>query len=364
MHRFNHHMLSLARDCRGITQSELSRRSKLRQGTLSKYENGILEPSDDVVEQISKILEFPAAFFFQAGKPYGFPPFHFRKRKKLSTKALNRIVAEMNIRRMHISILLRSYEDRVGRLRIPEIDPDDYKSTTDVNNRIEEIAEHIREIWAVPRGPIENMVGLIEDLGAIVIPCDFETDLIDAMSQRVDGLPVLFFVNSTAPADRIRHTLAHELAHMILHTVSLLDDDEMERQADQFAGAFLVPAREFRSQLRRFDLRTLANLKAYWKVSMQSLAMRADKLNLISGYQKKSFWIEMGQLGYRRSEPGEPPHESASTVRRMIDFHRGKLGYSAEEVARLLHLNLNEYQQMYAFAHADQRRAPNLRVVS
>ena len=151
---------------------------------------------------------------------------------------------------------------------------------------------------------------------------------------------------------------------MILHTVSLLDDDEMVRQADQFAGAFLVPAQEFRSQLRRFDLRTLANLKAYWKVSMQSLAMRADKLKLISGYQKKSFWIEMGQLGYRKSEPGEPPPESANTVRRMIDFHRNKLGYSAQELAQLLNLNLDEYVHMYAFAHAEQQRTPNLRVVT
>uniref|UniRef100_UPI000A5CA4A8 ImmA/IrrE family metallo-endopeptidase n=1 Tax=Vibrio campbellii TaxID=680 RepID=UPI000A5CA4A8 len=72
--------------------------------------------------------------------------------------------------------------------------------------------------------------------------------LIDAMSQRIDGMPVLFFVNVNAPADRLRHTLAHELGHMVLHTITFADDDEMEQEADAFAGAFLVPADEIRTQ--------------------------------------------------------------------------------------------------------------------
>ena len=106
-------------------------------------------------------------------------------------------------------------------------------------------------MWLLPSGPIPNMVDLLKSNGGIVIPCDFGTDLIDAMSQRIDGLPVLFFVNVHAPADRLRHTLAHELGHMLLHTIAVKSDEEMENEADAFAGAFLLPAAEIKSQLRR-----------------------------------------------------------------------------------------------------------------
>ena len=220
---------------------------------------------------------------------------------------------------MHVKRLCISYERNEAGF-IPEIDPDQYQGFSKRSPAIEDIAQHVREVWGVPAGPIDNMVALIERNGGIVVPCAFGTDLIDAMSQRIDGMPVLFFVNKTAPADRVRYTLAHELGHMILHTLSLRDDDTMEDQADVFAGAFLLPAEELRSQLRRFDLAHIANLKAYWKVSMGAIAMRAAGLNLISAHQNKVFWMQMGNFGYRKNEPNELAAHTPEAQLRMIKF--------------------------------------------
>jgi Zn-dependent peptidase ImmA (M78 family) len=248
---------------------------------------------------------------------------------------------------MHVAKMSVAYQ-RDSPAFIPEIDRDDFNGRKSGGRLdIEDVARLVREMWMLPKGPIENMVELLESKHCIVIPCDFGTDLIDAMSQRIDGYPVLFFININAPADRIRHTLAHELGHMVLHTSSVKSDDEMEDEADAFAGAFLLPADEIRPQLRRFDLRQLANMKAYWKVSMAAIAVRADRLNLITPYQKKVFWVEMGKLGYRKREPNEPPRELPATLKRMVDFHRGKLGYSAAEMAKLLELLPAEYASMY-----------------
>ena len=36
-------------------------------------------------------------------------------------------------------------------------------------------------------------------------------------------------------------------------------------------------------------------MKVYWRVSMASIAVRAERLKLITPYQSKTFWIEMGQ---------------------------------------------------------------------
>jgi Zn-dependent peptidase ImmA (M78 family) len=346
MDKFNHHMMVLAREMRAITQAELASRLGVGQGTLSKYETGLQEPPDEFIDELSDALGFEQSFFFEVGRPYGLPPFHYRRRKKLAAKPLARIVAEMNIRRMHLSKLLISFDWKTNAY-IPEIDPDEYRGKAKGRLAIDDVARIIREMWMLPTGPIPNMIELLEENGGIVIPCDFGTDLLDAMSQRIEGLPVLFFVNVNCPMDRLRHTLAHELAHMILHTAVIKTDEEMEDEADAFAGAFLLPADEIRPQLRRFDLRQLANLKLYWKVSMASLAVRADRLKLITPYQSKMFWIEMGKLGYRKREPNEPPKESPKILRHMISFHIKKLGYSQSDLAKLLHLKLPEFQEMY-----------------
>ena len=180
------------------------------------------------------------------------------------------------------------------------------------------------------------MVDLIEENGGIVIPCDFGTDLLDAMSQRIDGLPVLFFVNTNSPMDRLRFTLCHELAHMVLHTTEFKEDGEMEKEADEFSGSFLLRPAELRNQLRRFDLPHLANMKAHWKVSMSSIAMNAYSQNLITDYQRKMFFVEMNRLGYAKRDPNEPPREQPKILRQMIEFHKTKLDYSDDDLARLL----------------------------
>jgi Zn-dependent peptidase ImmA (M78 family)/transcriptional regulator with XRE-family HTH domain len=364
MERFNRHMMALARDSVGLTQGELASELAVQQGTISKYEGGLLEPPMDFIEDMANHLGFLPSFFFEASSVYGVPPYHFRKRKKLSAKVLSAIVAEMNIRRIHISILMRSENDR-GNGFIPEVDRDDIEVMGRRSFSVESIAQRIREHWMLPSGPIENLVDTIESAGGIVLPINFGTDLLDAMSQRIDGLPVLFFVNADAPADRARHTLAHELGHMVLHTRAFLDDEQMEEEADAFAGAFLLPANEVRPQLRQFSLRQLANMKSYWKVSMAAIAVRASRLNLITSYQSKIFWIEMGRLGYRKREPNEPPRETPKRLRRLLQFHASALDYSREDLASLLHLKSSRFNEMYGeILISRPTEKPSLRLVT
>jgi Zn-dependent peptidase ImmA (M78 family) len=367
MAAFNHHMMTLAREARGLTQAELAARLKVGQGTFSKYETGLLIPPEGFVDDLSESLGFLSPFFFEPGAPYGMPPFHYRRRKKLSAKALGKIVAEMNVRRMHLKKLLLSFDWKTNNF-IPEIDPNEYRGRGRISLTAEDAARSVREMWMIPKGPIDNMISLLEDNGGIVIPCDFGTDLLDAMSQRIDGMPVLFFVNINAPADRLRQTLAHELGHMVLHTVTVKSDEEMEDEAADFAGAFLLPADEIRPQLRRFDLRQLANMKTYWRVSMAGIAVRAERLKLITPYQSKMFWIEMSRLGYRKREPNEPPKEHPKLLRHIVAFHVNKLGYSLAEMAKLLLLRPEKYTEMYRsdvlgdpFGAAGER--PTLRLV-
>lgn len=367
--QFNRHMMALARDFRGLTQSALAQSMNIAQGTISKFEAGTNEPPRDFVEDLALTLNYRPDFFYETGRPYGMPPFHYRRRKKLGQKPLDRMIAEMNIRRIQLRYLLRSFETRSNSF-IPEIDRDEYQGSVSRQFSVEDAARHLREMWLLPEGPIDNVTDLIESKGGIIVPCNFESDLIDAVSQRIDSFPILFFVNMNAPSDRIRHTLCHELAHMVLHTTTLLDDEIMEDEADNFAGAFLLPAKNIRSQLTRFDLRQVANLKRHWKVSMSSIAMRASRLNLITPYQKKAFFIEMSKLGYRKSEPNEPKKEHPRRIAQMIYHHLNVLRYSREELSKMLFVSVQEFDRMYGGemlggdpgSHPPQR--PMLRIVN
>ena len=347
--QFNRHMMMLGRESRGMTQTALANAMGASQGTVSKIEAGIIDANDAFTDDLANTLDYLPDFFYQSGKPYGMPPFHYRKRKKLGKKILEKMIGEMNVRRIHLSILLRSV-DREPFNPIPEIDRDEYLAGSRQRFTVEGVARHIREQWLLGNGPIENVVELIESRGGVVIPCDFDSDLIDAVSQRIDGFPVLFFVNMNAPADRIRMTLCHELGHMVLHTTTLLDDDVMEREADRFAGAFLLPEQSIKPHLRQFNLRQVANLKRHWKVSMAAIAMRADNLGLITPYQKKAFFMDMGKFGYRKSEPHEPPREVPTAIAELILRHLTVLGYTVDELAKALFLTSHEFERMYAFA--------------
>ena len=350
-------MMELARCSRGFTQTDLARRIGVKQGTISKYEAGLLEPPIDFLNELSSVLGYVTDFFFQTGRPYGMPPFHYRRRKKLGAKALSKIIAEINIRRMHLESLLRSYDIGANN-HIPEIDRDEYRGGHGRDFSVEDAARYLRELWMVPDGPVDNVTDLIEENGGFVIPCNFGSDLIDAVSQRIDGLPVLFFVNMNAPADRVRYTLCHELGHMVLHTIAALDDDELEVEADRFAGAFLLPGKEFRSQLSHFDLRQTANLKRYWKVSMAAITMRAFHLGLITPYQRKTFFIQLSKLGYRNSEPYEPPKEFPKKMRRIFSYFLSVLDYTKKELAQTLFISEAEIDQMYGLFSQENQDGP------
>src|SRR5215475_4871032 len=149
MEDFNHHMMTLARESRGMTQAELSSKIDVMQGTLSKYETGFHEPPADFVADVSDALGYPMSFFYEPGRPYGLPPFHYRRRKKLSAKALARIVAEMNICRLHLSKMLISFTWKTNAF-IPEVDRYEYQGKSKSALSIEDVARTVREMWMLP----------------------------------------------------------------------------------------------------------------------------------------------------------------------------------------------------------------------
>lgn len=337
---FNADMLDLARGARGLTQAEVAKAAGVSQAMLSKVENRLIAPTSDLAERLAAALNFPVAFFYQAERALGFPHYHHRKRAALGVKALDKLHAVINIRRQHIAKLLKSYENEVEK-PIPSIDLDEKEITPG------EAARMVREYWLLPRGPVDNVTATIEAGGGVVVITDFGTHLLDGISFRAAGLPPIFVMNSEVPGDRYRFSLAHELGHMVMHALPGDDDAKMEREADEFAAAFLMPPIEVRPHLNPPSIEKFARAKPHWKVSIKSLIRQAYTLRLVSPDDYKRLSITYSKAGYSRGEPFPLDRETPSLLPRMINFHVKDLGYTTTELATLLLVNDDDLRRAY-----------------
>src|SRR6185295_1067391 len=171
----NPDMISLARESRLLTQTELAQRLSIPQGHLSKIESGVVPISDDLIPRIAQTLEYPEGLFSLSDKTYGLGPsvFFHRKRQSLSPRQLKYIHAQVNLHCIRVAKLL---EHGNIQTRIEPLDVEDYKGD------VEGIARTVRTVWLVPPGPIHSVTRVIESSGGIVIRMNFETHLLDATS--------------------------------------------------------------------------------------------------------------------------------------------------------------------------------------
>jgi Zn-dependent peptidase ImmA (M78 family)/DNA-binding XRE family transcriptional regulator len=337
----NPEMIILARESRGLTQRELAEKLDMSPAQLSRIEVGLRTIQKEQLTKLSSVLSYPASLFVQQQPMYGLgiSEFYHRKHKDISDRLLNQIYARIHLRLREIEKLMNEVD--IGKVDIKPIQIDDF------NGDAAEVARLMRVGWHLPHGPISNLIEVIEDARGMVIPFDFGTNRIDAISHwNSNGMPPVFFVNTYSVMDRLRFTIAHELGHVIMHQSI---DPDMEHQADEFASEFLMPARDIKPYLIDISLAKLADLKRYWKVSMAALLKRATDLEMITPRKARSLWVELGKAGYRRREPPELdlPRESPTLLQETMQAYTDDMGYSVAELARMLNLTENETIEIY-----------------
>lgn len=358
---FNNELLLLARQYRGMSQAEVALESNLDQGHYSRIERGLLNapPQQDTIDRIAETLDFPVSYFNQndelSGLPLSVHEASWRKRASVGAIELKRLHAELNIRIMHLRRYLQSV-DVETEIPLPRFDVDDMGGA-------DQVAKFIRRTWAVPDGPIKNLTALCERAGIIVIHCNF-AEKIDGVTMRLRDVPPIIFLNSNAPADRMRHSLGHELGHLIMHSIPT---ETMEEEADIFAGELLAPINQVRTDIigGKVTLERLVQLKKYWRVSVASLLYKVGKAGLITQNQSGYLWRQISSRGWRKKEPDETqfPHEKPQLYPAVLSLHENDLGYSAADLGRMLHLSLKEVSHLYGVKDQSKNERPHLKII-
>jgi Zn-dependent peptidase ImmA (M78 family) len=325
---FNSSLLTLARESRELSQSDLSALSNVPQTLISRFEG-------------ADVLQYPVDLFYQEDRIYGFNAsvFFHRKRADMPAKILRRIHAVLNFTRMRIDRMLLA-GDISPQFELMKMSVEEYGSP-------EEIARRLRALLHIPMGPIANLTAAVEDAGVIIALHKFGSSRTDAVSEWIHQPTILMNSDESIGGDRYRWTLAHELGHLIMHQ---RPTDEIEEEANRFASEFLMPEREIRHQLRNVRLATLAALKSVWKVSMAALLERAKQLRTITSSQHRYMRINLGKLGYLRREPPEldVPMEKPTLISALVTAHIRELQFGLKELAKLLHMKEEECAGMYA----------------
>lgn len=331
---FNCKMLSLARKYRNFTQKMLSDRTNISQAHLSKIEQGLQIPSNEYLTSISKALDFPINFFLQTGNFFPpITPFH-RKRSGLSTKIQEHAEALANLKRINLQIL-RSEVNIEG--RVPKLDLDEYEGKPAL------VAQAIRNYFKLPRGPIENLVEVLEDFGVFIFLEGMGSNQLDGFTLLGDGAYPLIFINEAFSGDRQRLTEGHELGHYVMHEIVT---PTAEQEAWEFATEFLMPKEDIQFDLRQArKLSDFADLKRKWKISMAALIRRSRDLNII-GEQRYRYLMQC-MAPYRVVEPVNIPKEKPTLFNELIDTYINDLHYTEEDLEKILCINESLYDELY-----------------
>ena len=218
----------------------------------------------------------------------------------------------------------------------------------------ERAAEKLRETWKLGIDPIQNMAELLEGKGVKVVSLSLPIDVSGskAFIRAVDlpDLPIIV-VNREHNGERQRFTMAHELAHLVLSPFGLSDQDQ-EKAADRFAGAFLM-AKEMLLKLlggHRTDisLGELAKIKKIFKVSIASLIVRCSQIGAISKTLYGRLFAQVKAMGWNSlgsTEPGALDPELPQRMERLCMRAISEGAISMAKAAELLRTGIRELEE-------------------
>ncbi len=311
------------------SQGELGDDIGVSRQAVSAYERGDKAPDPEIFDKIIVALEQPAGFFTaEDSGSFGATGPRFFRRFGSDTARRNdacAILGDWFVQTAHYLDQYVNYPD----VFLPEAasgDPDGYSV-----EEIESAAENCRARWGLGHGPISNVLALLESKGVAVCRYEMTGENVEAFSFWNGPRPFIFMASEKECGVRTRYDLAHELGHLILHRSieeTELEDKtilkRIEREADRFAGAFLLPHRSFPNEVYTPRLDAFVSLKRRWLVSIQAMIYRCSDLGIIDPDGILNLRKQISFRKWRTKEPLDDPAiiplEQPRLLRRAVEM--------------------------------------------
>ena len=355
--RFQPEQLTRARELRGLTRAALAAMVEKTPGAISQFESGISRPDPQTIARISLALAMPVSFFARhnAGHSISTDACHFR-----SLRSVSQFLRRQAIRIGELGHEVLALAESEG-VELPDDAISPLRSLPQTPEEIEQLAVDVRRRWGLGMGPIHELLPLLESKGLRILPLTDACAEVDAFSTWVGREPIAL-LSFAKPSSRIHFDAAHELGHLLMHDDVSPGNPLLEADADAFASAFLIPRESFIKECpSRWNLNVFRALKSRWRVSIQSLVVRAHRLNKLSPASYRNAFVDLGRLGYRKTEPDEWELSKPVVLKRALDLVADDLPLG--KVAQLLCLYEASLRQLLAPLVHEHSMTQNCRAI-
>lgn len=342
--------LKLARKMAGFSLQDLADAvsSKVTKQALSRYEQGEMNPSSDVLLAIAKALKVKPDYFLKS-ESLELGKVLFRKRAALTKKEEEAIVEKV---RDYVERYLE-LEEILNVSSVFENPLKDFKINT--KSDIEKAANFLRKAWDLGENPIPNLVEMLELKGIKILLID-EVDSIDGLAVFTStGIPILVVNKRDKPIERLRFTIIHELAHLLLNLSVLEDNHKLEEEwCHYFSSSFLLPTHMLRRMIGEgkrsyIYINELIKIKEYFGISIRAIVHRLNTLEIITPSYYQRWMVYMSKEYGPKNEPGIYKGEEASKGFDLLIARGLSEGIiSLSKAASLCNTNINELRKEYA----------------
>ncbi len=319
----------------GLSKKALAERVHVSAMAITNYEDGSRKPNMSILSALAAELGVRVSDFLATrNENLVFQHAEFRKTASL-TKTQQEYVRE-------------SVEEYFGRFMTVveilggEVLPDapachQLPLSEDDEQNAAELRHHL---GFAADGPIEDLVGKLENKGIPVFECSVTGSKFSGMNGLVNGRPFIV-VNPDMSPERCRSTAVHELAHLMFLWPDGMSEKEIEARVTAIGGAFLFPKKDAIRELgiRRSSVTMDMTLVAKeYGISMMMLATRAKLCGILSEPVVRRFYVAASQAGGRSLEPvrisPEKPTLFAQLVFRAVNEEEISVQRGAELLQR------------------------------
>jgi Zn-dependent peptidase ImmA (M78 family)/transcriptional regulator with XRE-family HTH domain len=347
----------------GLTVTQLAKLLGVNRNTIANYESGKTEPGANDLVRLADALGCDITDLLSETARLGAPRFAFRAHSVLHKDP-------------HITVMARKYlraymeiEEIMGTrlaLRLPQfpLDLGDPHPT----RWIEMAADKVRERCGMRDCGPENIAYVLESLGIRCLFFHYKGKGLDGLSALQDDMPLVMLRDPDTLIERTIFSGAHELGHLVLHPHLFTTDGagegnerDYEKEAQQFAGYFLVPTDDLVYMWEEEHLHRLAPvhalllLKRAFRVSFWCLHQRIEQAGLAQvDYPRLVADVKrlLGIHGRATMADLEPEPLPSAMLRRSTRFER--LVYSAfiqeklgvAKVAELFQITVEEAKEL------------------
>lgn len=306
--------LKLARKMAGLSLQDLADalENRVSKQALNKYELGAMKPTSEVLMLLSRYLNQKPDYFFRK-QQLDLGAILFRKKSTLSKKDEEAVIeksrdyVERCAELENILGVFQTFKNPLEGMVITE------------KKEVEKAAIQLRLEWDLGDSPIPNLTEMLELRGVRVLLLS-EVEEIDGLSAMTgSGIPLLMVNVNDRTTERIRFTIIHELAHLLLRFSEQIAEDVAEKLCHYFASCFLIPTTKLIAMIgsaRRtyITIKELITIKEYFGISLRAIIHRLWELEVIIPVYYQKWNVYLSKTFGGKKEPGEYKVGEKSTL--------------------------------------------------